>query len=144
MLLPCGNTYLRKLSVQSVQSVFETLTNECEKGSSEEVSALFCAVFNSYQYIFRPFFKKIFFVECNSTLPPHPYYHPDNQQFIYGGIMVELWVELHEVPPIIPPAFHHAYHTINQAHNHPKVEEWNFHRHKIFLANYSRKTMNKC
>ena len=27
MLLPCGNTYLRKLSVQSVKSAFETLTN---------------------------------------------------------------------------------------------------------------------
>ena len=49
------------------------------------------------------FHRKIYFLVCNSTLPPHPYYHLDNQRFIYGGIKVELWVELHEVPPLIPP-----------------------------------------
>ena len=47
--------------------------------------------------------SQIFFVVCNSTLPPLHDYHRDNQAFASGGITGEIWVELHEVPPIIPP-----------------------------------------
>ena len=57
----------------------------------------------SSYYIFRPFSRKIFFVICNSTLPPQHTYRFDNQVNAYGGIMGGIRVELHEVPPIIPP-----------------------------------------
>ena len=43
------------------------------------------------------------FVECNSTLPPQRYYNLDSQCFMCGGISGGIRVELHEVPPIIPP-----------------------------------------
>ena len=38
-------------------------------------------------------------LKCNSTLPPHGSYSFDNQEFIAGGIMGGIRVELREVPP---------------------------------------------
>ena len=38
-------------------------------------------------------------LKCNSTLPPRGSYRFDNQEFIAGGIMGGIRVELHEVPP---------------------------------------------
>ena len=49
------------------------------------------------------FHRKIYFLVCNSTLPPLYSYHFDSQRFMCGGIMGGIWVELHEVPPVIPP-----------------------------------------
>ena len=49
------------------------------------------------------FHRKIYFLVCNSTLPPLYSYHFDSQRFMYGGIAGGIWVELHEVPPVIPP-----------------------------------------
>ena len=43
--------------------------------------------------------QKIFFCERSSTLPPHGSYRFDNQEFIAGGIMGGIRVELREVPP---------------------------------------------
>ena len=42
-------------------------------------------------------------VICNSTLPPLRIYHFDTQLIGHGGIMGGIWVELREVPPVIPP-----------------------------------------
>ena len=38
-------------------------------------------------------------LKCNSTLPPRGSYRFDNQEFIGGGIMGGIRVELREVPP---------------------------------------------
>ena len=38
-------------------------------------------------------------LKCNSTLPPRGSYRFDNQDFIGGGIMGGIRVELREVPP---------------------------------------------
>ena len=49
------------------------------------------------------FHRKINFLVCNSTLPPLNCYCIGNQGLVCGGIMGGIWVELHEVPPLIPP-----------------------------------------
>ena len=49
------------------------------------------------------FHRKIYFLVCNSTLPPLDCYRFGNQWFVCGGIMGGIWVELHEVPPIFHP-----------------------------------------
>ena len=54
---------------------------------------------NIYSQLFGCYSLKIFFVVCNSTLPPQHSYHFDNQGVIYGGIMGGIRVELREVPP---------------------------------------------
>ena len=47
--------------------------------------------------------RKINFVVCNSTLPPQCRYRSDNQRIAWGGIRGGIRVELHVIPPIIPP-----------------------------------------
>ena len=37
--------------------------------------------------------------KCNSILPPRGSYRFDNQEFIDGGIMGGIRVELHVIPP---------------------------------------------
>ena len=46
-------------------------------------------------------------LKCNSTLPPRGTYRFDNQEIIDGGIMGGSRVELHVIPPIIPPYLTH-------------------------------------
>ena len=62
-----------------------------------------CLVFNIHSQLFGYYSQKNIFCKRSSTLPPLHGDRCDNQAFAGGGIMVELWVELHEVPPIIPP-----------------------------------------
>ena len=65
-----------------------------------ECYLFFLTVVNTFSASFP---EKYFFVICNSTLPPQHTYHFDNQANAYGGITGGIRVELHEVPPIIPP-----------------------------------------
>ncbi|MDY2806988.1 MAG: hypothetical protein SOU48_10915, partial [Prevotella sp.] len=58
---------------------------------------------NIYSQLFGDYSLKIFFVICNSTLPPRCGYRFDNQMFECGGITGGIRVELHVIPPIIPP-----------------------------------------
>ena len=59
-------------------------------------------LFNIYSQLFGYYSKKKSLCERSSTLPPHWRYSFDNQDVGHGGIMAELWVELH----VIPPVFH--------------------------------------
>ena len=54
---------------------------------------------NIYSQLFGCYSLKIFFVVCNSTLPPRGSYRFDNQWIISGGIMGGIRVELHVIPP---------------------------------------------
>ena len=47
--------------------------------------------------------EKKYFLVCNSTLPPSNCYCIGNQGLVCGGIIGGIWVELHEVPPLLPP-----------------------------------------
>ena len=54
---------------------------------------------NIYSQLFGDYSLKIFFVVCNSTLPPWGCYSFNNQSVRQGGIMGGTMVELREVPP---------------------------------------------
>ena len=56
-----------------------------------------------------------------------------NQYVRQGGIMVELRVELHVIPHIFHPEYHHIQTVDYQDDNHTEVEGWNFKRQKIFF-----------
>ena len=58
------------------------------------------SLFNIYSQLFGCYSKKKSLCERSSTLPPHWHYSFDNQDVGHGGIMAELWVELHVIPPI--------------------------------------------
>ena len=58
---------------------------------------------NIYSQLFGYYSLKIFFVVCNSTLPPQGGYLSTYQRVIRGGIIGGIRVELHVIPPIIPP-----------------------------------------
>ena len=47
--------------------------------------------------------QKIILCERSSTLPPLICYISNSQYVRQGGIRVELWVELHVIPPIFHP-----------------------------------------
>ena len=54
---------------------------------------------NIYSQLFGDYSLKIFFVVCNSTLPPQAGYSSKNQHVRRGGIIGGIRVELREVPP---------------------------------------------
>ena len=54
---------------------------------------------NIYSQLFGYYSLKIFYVVCNSTLPPQGGYSSNNQHVRQGGIMGGTMVELREVPP---------------------------------------------
>ena len=54
---------------------------------------------NIYSQLFGCYSLKIFFVVCNSTLPPQGGYLSKYQYVRQGGIMGGIRVELREVPP---------------------------------------------
>ena len=54
---------------------------------------------NIYSQLFGDYFLKIFFVVCNSTLPPRRGYSSNNQCVRQGGIRGGIRVELHVIPP---------------------------------------------
>ena len=54
---------------------------------------------NIYSQLFGYYFLKIFFVVCNSTLPPRGGNRFDNQRVKQGGIMGGIRVELRVIPP---------------------------------------------
>ena len=54
---------------------------------------------NIYSQLFGYYSLKIFFVVCNSTLPPMGDYMFDYQRVRQGGTIGGIWVELREVPP---------------------------------------------
>ena len=54
---------------------------------------------NIYSQLFGCYSLKIFFVVCNSTLPPQGGYLSKFQYVRRGGIMCGIRVELREVPP---------------------------------------------
>ena len=56
-------------------------------------------LFHINSHISDCFLLKNKMLKCNSTLPPHGSYRFDNQEFIGGGIMGGIRVELREVPP---------------------------------------------
>ena len=56
-------------------------------------------LFHINSHISDCFLLKNKMLKCNSTLPPHGSYCFDNQEFICGGIMGGIRVELREVPP---------------------------------------------
>ena len=56
-------------------------------------------LFHINSHISDSFLLKNKMLKCNSTLPPHGSYRFDNQEFIGGGIMGGIRVELREVPP---------------------------------------------
>ena len=58
------------------------------------------SLFNIYSQLFGYYSNKKSLYERSSTLPPHWRYSFDNQKVEHGGIMAELWVELHVIPPI--------------------------------------------
>ena len=58
---------------------------------------------NIYSQLFGCYSLKIFFVVCNSTLPPQGGYSSNYQRVRRGGIIGGIRVELHVIPPIIPP-----------------------------------------
>ena len=58
------------------------------------------SLFNIYSQLFGYYSKKKSLCERSSTLPPHWRYSFDNQKVEHGGIMAELGVELHVIPPI--------------------------------------------
>ena len=58
---------------------------------------------NIYSQLFGYYFLKIFYVVCNSTLPPQGGYLSKYQYVRQGGIMGGIRVELHVIPPLIPP-----------------------------------------
>ena len=58
------------------------------------------SLFNIYSQLFGYYSNKKSLYERSSTLPPYWRYLFDNQNVGYGGIMAELWVELHVIPPI--------------------------------------------
>ena len=80
---------------------------------------LFLTVVNTFSTLIS---EKIFFHVCNSTLPPRHYYHFDNQRFMRGGIMGGIRVELHVIPPIIPPRITYWLSNLYAS----EVEGWNF------------------
>ena len=54
---------------------------------------------NIYSQLFGDYSLKIFYVVCNSTLPPRRGYSSNNQCVRQGGIMGGIRVELHVIPP---------------------------------------------
>ena len=54
---------------------------------------------NIYSQLFGYYFLKIFYVVCNSTLPPRRGYSFNSQYVMRGGIMGGIRVELHVIPP---------------------------------------------
>ena len=54
---------------------------------------------NIYSQLFGCYSLKIFFVVCNSTLPPQGGYLSNYQRVIRGGIIGGIRVELHVIPP---------------------------------------------
>ena len=56
-------------------------------------------LFHINSHISDSFLLKNKMSKCNSTLPPRGSYRFDNQEFIDGGIMGGIRVELREVPP---------------------------------------------
>ena len=54
---------------------------------------------NIYSQLFGDNFLKIFYVVCNSTLPPRGSYRFDYQRVKQGGIMGGIRVELLVIPP---------------------------------------------
>ena len=58
------------------------------------------SLFNIYSQLFGYYSNKKSLYERSSTLPTRGRYLFDNQKVGHGGIMAELWVELHVIPPI--------------------------------------------
>ena len=56
-------------------------------------------LFHINSHISDSFLLKNKMLKCNSTLPPQGSYRFDNQEFICGGIIGGIRVELREVPP---------------------------------------------
>ena len=86
MLLPCGYACLRKLSVQSVQSAFETLTVNVKKDRQKKYQpcfVLFLTVISTFSAIFS---KKYFLL---NVIPPF-HLTPIITLIISGLYMVEL------------------------------------------------------
>ena len=54
---------------------------------------------NIYSQLFGCYSLKIFFVVCNSTLPPRGGYLSKYQRVRRGGIIGGIRVELHVIPP---------------------------------------------
>ena len=54
---------------------------------------------NIYLQLFGCYSLKIFYVVCNSTLPPQGGYSPKYQCVRRGGIIGGIRVELHVIPP---------------------------------------------
>ena len=54
---------------------------------------------NIYSQLFGCYSLKIFFVVCNSTLPPRRGYSSKYQHVRRGGIIGGIRVELHVIPP---------------------------------------------
>ena len=68
-------------------------------GSSFVSFSIKMRLFHINSHISSGFLSKNKISKCNSTLPPRGSYRFDNQEFIAGGIMGGIRVELREVPP---------------------------------------------
>lgn len=66
----------------------------------------------------------------------------DIQRVERGGIRSGIRVELREIPPIIPPQFHHTQSIDYQDDNYLEVEGRNFKRQKLFFLGEGGKSIN--
>ena len=93
----CPPLGMKGLALATWGSSWQSVTKE--KPLQGGVGEDFLHLFNIYSQLFGCYSQKIIFCEWSSIVPPCMVYMLNIQCIRCGGIMVELRVELHVIPP---------------------------------------------